>query len=110
MLTKKSPDTSDLVKKRDFNSEITGVQGKIPSSSGLATNSKLTAVEDKIPGISGIVTKTNYNTKTSEIEKNVSDHNHDKYITTPEFNRLTRKSFKARLAQQNLITKTDFDT
>ena len=22
----------------------------------------------------------------SEIEKKVSDHNHDKYITTPEFN------------------------
>ena len=44
-----------------------------------------------------------------EIEKKVSDHNHDKYITTPEFNKLTTENLKARLAQANLVTKTDFD-
>ena len=32
----------------------------------------------------------------SDIEKKISDHNHDKYITTPEFNRLTTENFKAR--------------
>ena len=53
--------------------------------------------------------KTDYDTKVSEIENKVNDHNHDKYITTPEFNRLTTENFKARLAQVNLITKTDFD-
>ena len=53
--------------------------------------------------------KTDYDTKISEIENKVNDHNHDKYITTPEFNRLTTENFKARLAQVNLITKTDFD-
>ena len=37
-------------------------------------------------------------------------HNHDRYITTPEFNRPTTENFKARLAQANLIPKTDFDT
>ena len=52
---------------------------------------------------------TNYNTKISEIERKVSDHNHDKYITTPEFNKLTTENFKARSAQANLVTKTDFD-
>ena len=40
-------------------------------------------------------------------ENKVNDHNHDKYITIPEFNRLTTENFKARLAQENLITKTD---
>ena len=35
--------------------------------------------------------------------------NHDKYITTPEFNTLAADVFTARLAQANLITKTDFD-
>ena len=40
----------------------------------------------------------------------VSDHNHDKYITTPEFNNLAARVFTARLAQANLETKTDFDT
>ena len=42
------------------------------------------------------MTKTDYNTKISEIEKNVSDHNHDKYITTPEFNNLEAVVFTAR--------------
>ena len=31
------------------------------------------------------------------------------YITTPEFNKLTAENFTARLAQGNLITKTEFD-
>ena len=41
--------------------------------------------------------------------KKFTDHNHDKYITTPEFNKLSTDVFNARLAQANLITKTDFD-
>ena len=40
----------------------------------------------------------------------VSDHNHDKYITTPEFNNVAAGVFTARLAQANLVTKKDFDT
>ena len=52
---------------------------------------------------------TDYNAKITEIEKKLTDHNHDKYITTPEFNTLAASVFNARLAQANLITKTDFD-
>ena len=51
-----------------------------------------------------------YHEKISEIEKKVTDHNHDKQITTPEFNKLIAEVFAARLAQTNLITKADFDT
>ena len=70
----------------------------------------LTAVENKIPNISSLVKKkTDYNTKITEIENKLTDHNHDKYITTPEFNTLAADVFNARLAQANLITKTDFD-
>ena len=47
--------------------------------------------------------------KFNEIEKKITDHSHDKYITTPEFNKLTAENFAARLAQANLVTKTDFD-
>ena len=54
--------------------------------------------------------KTDYDTKVSEIEKKIADHDHDKYITTPEFKKLTTENFKARLAQAYLIPKTDFDT
>ena len=45
--------------------------------------------------------KTDYNTKITEIEKKLIDHNHDKCITTPEFNTLAASVFKARLAQGN---------
>ena len=48
--------------------------------------------------------------KKSDIEKKITDHDHDEYTTTSKFNKLTTESFKARLVQANLVTKTDFDT
>ena len=47
--------------------------------------------------------------KSVSLKKKLIDHNHDKYLTTPEFNTLAADLFNARLAQANLITKTDFD-
>ena len=46
--------------------------------------------------------KTDYDKKIKEIEKKITDHKHDEYITTPEFNKL-------KLAQADLVTKTDFN-
>ena len=66
-------------------------------------------MENKIPSVSNLVKKKQYDTKISELEKKITDHKHEKYITTPEFNKLTAEIFAARLAQANLITKTDFD-
>ena len=43
----------------------------------------------------------------SEVENKFP--NHDNYITTPEFNRLTAENFTAWLTQANLVNKTDFD-
>ena len=106
----KIPDVSGLVKKTDFNTKVTEIEGKIPSISCLATNSALTAVENKIPDVSSLVKKTDYNTKISDIEKKIIDHNHDKYITTPEFNTMAADAFNARLATQtDLIRKPEFD-
>ena len=53
--------------------------------------------------------KIDYNTKISEIVNKVSGYDHDEYATTSEFNKLTTETFKARLAQANLVRKTDFD-
>ena len=89
--------------------KISEIEGKIPNISGLATTSALTAVENKIRSVTNLVKKTDYNTKISELEKKITDYTHDKYITTPQFNKLTAKNFSARLAQGDLITKTDFD-
>ena len=75
-----------MFKKTDFNSKISEVEGKISSITGLATNSELTAVENKIPDVNGLIKKTDYDAKISEIENKVTGHDHDKYITTPEFN------------------------
>ena len=38
--------------------------------------------------------------KINEIEKQILDHDHDKYITTPEFNKLAAENFAARYHKQ----------
>ena len=53
--------------------------------------------------------KTDYDTKVTEIENKLNNHNHDKYIETAEFNKLAADVFNARLAQANLVTKTDVE-
>ena len=97
------------LKKSDYNAKISELENKIPSISGLVTASALTLVENKIPNVSNLVKKIDYDTKISELEQKLTDHNHDKYITTPEFKKPIAENFAARLAQANLITKTDFD-
>ena len=87
-LENKIPDTSGLVKKTDYNAKITDIEGKIPDVSNLVTKSALTAVENKIPDVSNLVKKTDYDAKVTEIENKLNNHNHDKYIATPEFNTL----------------------
>ena len=59
------------------------IESKIPSINGLVTTSALNAVENKIPSVSNLVKKTDYDTKISELEKKITDHKRDKYITTP---------------------------
>ena len=88
--------------------KLTELKHKILDVSGLATKSALNAVENKIPNASTLVKKQTMTQKSVSLKKKLNDHNHDKYITTPEFNTLAAV-FNARLAQANLITKTDFD-
>ena len=97
--------------KTENRKQKTEIENKISSISGLATNSALIAVENKIRNVSSLVKKkTDRNTAISEIEKTLTDHNHDEYITTPEFNNLAAGVFDARLKQANLVTRTEFDT
>ena len=110
-LENKILDTSCLVKKRDYNknTKITEIEGRISDASNLATKTALTTVETKIPSVSNLVKKTDYNTKVTEIENKLNNHNHGKYIDTPEFNKLAADVFNTRIAQADLITKTQFD-
>ena len=77
---------------------------KIPSITKLATTAALTIVENKIPTISNLVKKLAI---TQKLMKSVTVHNHDKYITTPEFNKLKAENLDARLAQANVASKSD---
>ena len=98
-----------LLKKTNYNTRIIELENKIPDISNLATKSALTAVENKIPSFSNLVKKTEYNTKVTESENKLNNYNCYKYIDTSEFNTLAANVFNARIAQANLITKTDFD-
>ena len=51
--------------------------------------------------------KTDYKTKINKIQNKISDHDHDKYIATQEFNRLTSENFTTRLKEANLARKND---
>ena len=108
-LEKKIPDTSKLVKKSGCNTKVSEIESKIQIISGLVITSALTAVENKIPSVSNLVQKNRLWHKNWWARKKYTVHNHDKYIITPEFNKLTAENFAARLAQANLITKTYFD-
>ena len=48
--------------------------------------------------------------KLLKLKKKLTDRKHNKYITTPEFNKVTAENFAARLTKANLITKTDFNS
>ena len=101
----KIPSISNLAKK----TALTTVENKIPSISNLATKTALTTVENKIPSITGLIKQTDYNTKITDIENKLTNHNHDKYVATSEFNTSAANVFNTRLAQKYLVTKTDFD-
>ena len=99
--------TTNLATKNALNAKINVVKGEIPSITNLATKTTVNAVENKIPSVSNLVGKTDCNTKINEFERKITDHNHDKYITTTEFNKLTSEKFAARLKQANLASKSD---
>ena len=58
-------------------------------------NTKIGEFKSKIPYTSGLVTTNILHTKIEEVGKKIPDH--AKYITTPEFNKLTAENFAARL-------------
>ena len=75
-LETKIPDVSNLVK----NTKLPELENKIADVSNLATKTALTTVGNKIPDVSNLVKKTDYDTKVTEIENKLNNHNHDNYI------------------------------
>ena len=88
-------DIANLAINTTLTAKTNEVKGKEPSITNLATTAALTTVENKLPNVSNLTKKTDYNTKISKIEKNITDHDHsNKYITTLEF--VNNRKFAAR--------------
>ena len=84
----KIPDVNNLVRKTNFNGNITEIEGKIPRITGLATNSALTAVENKIPDVTSLVTKTDFDAKLKGISDRVTKNKSKHLIVENELKRL----------------------
>ena len=105
---KEIPSITNLTTTTALNYKINEAKNKIPNITNLATTTALTAVEEKIPNVSNLVKKTDYNTEIGKIENKIAtDHDHDKYVTTQEFNMCASENFTARLKQANLASKID---
>ena len=111
-------DTTTSIHRNQYNTDkynlekkIVDVNKIIPDTIGLVTtpalNTKISEVENKIPDTSSLGTSTVLKTKIRKVENKIPDHT--KYITTPEFHKLTAENFATRLKQANLVSKTDFD-
>ena len=70
-------------------------------------NSKIREVKSKIPDASSCMTTAVLFTKIIEVDKKMPYH--DKYITTPQFNKLTAERFRETLKQTGLVSKNDFN-
>ena len=106
-LENKTPDTSGLVKKTDYNTKIYEIDNKIPSISNLATTTTLTTVKNKILSFSNLVKKQTMKQKLLKLKRNL--------LFIIMTNMLLLQSlkaadiFNARLAQANLVAKTNLD-
>ena len=100
---KKNPKVIDFVKK----SKRTELENKIPDVSNLATKIALTAVENNIPSVSSLVKKKQTITqKLLKLKRNLLIIIMTSILLLQS---LAADIFNARLAQGNLITKTNFD-
>ena len=98
------PDITNLATNVSLNTKIKWIKDEILSVINLATTAVLTSFEYKKPSISNLVKRTDCNTKVNKIEKKIIDHDHDKYVTAPEFTKLASSTFAARLTQASLAS------
>ena len=101
------PSITKLATTAALNAKINEVRNKIPNINNLTTTTTLTVVENKISSVSNLLKKLTITKHKNwwNIKKKITDH--DKYITTPEFNKLTAKNIAAGLVQASLASKSD---
>ena len=96
-----------------LNAKATDIESKISDITNLATKAalktKTAKIKSKLTDITKLTTKTALNTKAREIENIISATSG--FITIPEFNRLTKTRFNARLkeAMKSHASKSQVD-
>ena len=76
--------------------------------SNLGTKTTLTTVKNKIPSVSNLVKKTDYNTRVTEIENQLNNHNHDKDSYTSECNKWWPKQIIESFKYFKVISSTNY--
>ena len=123
----KISDGSSLVKKRNYNTEISKIEGKIPDVSNLATKIALTTVENKILNVSRLAKKgeltamenkipdvsktalTNLSNTVPDISTLIKKSDYNTNIAEIESNYVSNTGFDSKLAQANIITERNFN-
>ena len=118
---------NDAIKKDVYHAKIKNIEDKIPDITNLATNTTLNAkineVKNKVSSITNLATNVSLNAKINEVKNEIPRNNlatttaltalenkipdHRKYITTPEFNKLTAQNIAANWKLANFATKSD---
>ena len=106
---------SSLVKKTDFNTKVTEIEGKIPIVSGFLLtsvfNSKITEVENKIPNIKNFASKTEVTAvenKIPNISNLVLKTDYAAEITKIKNDYITNAALDSR--HNDLVQKTTLDS
>ena len=64
-------------------------------------NTNISEVENRIPSVSGLVKKTEYDAKIKDIE--------GKYFTNADYNKFTSDKLDLNIKQKELVDKSDID-
>ena len=67
-------DVSAFVNKRDYDSKIKDIKGKMPSITDLGTTAALNDVKNEMPNVSYLVKKIDYDAKIKHLKVNISPH------------------------------------
>ena len=81
-----------MVKKTDFNTKVTEIEGKIPDLSNLVKktnfNTELTEIEGKIPDVSNLIKNTDLDSRLKKISDRVTENKSNHLLVENELQKL----------------------
>ena len=92
-------DVSAFVNKRDYDSKIKVIKGKMPSITNLGTTAALNDVKNEMPNVSYLVKKNRLWCKNKTFK--------GKYFTTSNYDKFTNVILDAKTENERLVNKSD---